>query len=140
MSSVPTTVDVERGTPLEGLSLTREQQLELYRSGVRSLSSAPSAVAGRPAGAAAAHALCCCAQFVVLKNVVSKELTAAAKAHMAADVAGEFGANATGRTCAIRLCLLRLFSNSEQTSASQPLTAARHRQKTPSGRSPRSWT
>ena len=37
MSSVPTTVDVERGTPLEGLSLTREQQLELYRSGVRSL-------------------------------------------------------------------------------------------------------
>ena len=50
---------------------------------------------------------------MVLKNVVSKELTAAAKAHMAADVAGEFGANATGRTCAIRL------------SASQPLTAAR---------------
>ena len=40
---------------------------------------------------------------MVLKNVVSKELTAAAKAHMAADVAGEFGANATGRTCAIRV-------------------------------------
>eukprot|EP01045_Picozoa_sp_COSAG04_P010972 COSAG04_NODE_691_length_11104_cov_6.949841_8_plen_311_part_00 len=95
MSSVPTTVDVERGTPLEGLSLTREQQLELYRSGVRSLFPSLSACSG----ARCSSALCCCAQFVVLKNVVSKELTAAAKAHMAADVAGEFGANATGRTC-----------------------------------------
>ena len=95
MSSVPTTVDVERGTPLEGLSLTREQQLELYRSGVRSLFRLCSG---------ARCSMRSCAQFVVLKNVVSKELTAAAKAHMAADVAGEFGANATGRTCAIRLC------------------------------------
>lgn len=30
MSSVPTTVDTEAGSPLEGLELTEAQQLQLY--------------------------------------------------------------------------------------------------------------
>ena len=30
-SSVPTTVDTERGSQLQGLELTREQKLQLYR-------------------------------------------------------------------------------------------------------------
>ena len=33
MSSVPTTVDVERGSPLQGVELTREQKVQLYRDG-----------------------------------------------------------------------------------------------------------
>eukprot|EP01052_Picozoa_sp_SAG31_P005229 SAG31_NODE_227_length_19818_cov_6.503271_6_plen_176_part_00 len=50
MSSVPTTVDIERGSPLEGDRLTLAQQEQLYHDG-----------------------------FVVLKRVVSKELTARAR-------------------------------------------------------------
>jgi hypothetical protein len=50
MSSVPTRVDTERGSPLEGVELTRAQKLTLYRDG-----------------------------FVVLKGVVPRELTRAAR-------------------------------------------------------------
>jgi hypothetical protein len=50
MSSVPTVVDVEAGSPLEGLTLSRVQKLKLYTDG-----------------------------FVVLKGVVPKEMCAKAR-------------------------------------------------------------
>ena len=50
MSSIPTVVDTEAGSPLEGVQLTEAQKLKLYNDG-----------------------------FVVLKGVVPKEMTAAAR-------------------------------------------------------------
>ena len=75
-SSVPTTVDTERGSQLQGLELTREQKLQLYRD-VR-----PAAVLlarSRPPREEPLTEPCRAQGFVVLKGVVPRELTQRAK-------------------------------------------------------------